>query len=84
MPKSMLEADSAHSPLLYLSGSAHALLFRPRHHASHVPFHALFVEAIQLQALGGGRTRGPGAGNFLDSVEGVYEDTVWKREGSAL
>ena len=66
------------SPLLYLPRPALTFLFRPRHHARHVPFHALFVEAIELQTLGGGGPRRAGAGDLLDGVQGVDEDAVWR------
>jgi hypothetical protein len=42
--------------------------------------HALLVQAIELQALGGGRARGPRPGNPLHGIEGMDEDAVW-REG---
>ena len=67
-----------HSPLLHLPGPALAFLFRPRHHARHVPLHALLVEAIQLQTLGGGGPRRAGAGDFLNRIQGVDEDAVWR------
>jgi hypothetical protein len=40
--------------------------------------HALLVQAIELQALGGGRARGPRPGNPLNSIEGMDEDAVWR------
>jgi hypothetical protein len=40
--------------------------------------HALLVQAIELQALGGGGARGPRPGNPLNGIEGMDEDAVWK------
>lgn len=66
------------SPLLYLSRAFVIFSRRAGHHARDVAFHALLVEAVQLEAVGGRGTRGSGAGDLFDCVEGVDEDAVWK------
>lgn len=40
------------------------------------PTHALFVQAVQLQALRSGRAGSARPGNFLDGVQGMDEDSI--------
>lgn len=62
-------------PLQLLPGIP-ALADRPLHDAVDVAFHGLFVEAIEAEAVRGGRARGAGFGDLLYGVEGVDEDAV--------
>jgi hypothetical protein len=64
------------APFLYLSLDVVAGARGAVHDAFDVPFHALLVEAIQLEAIRGRRPRGACSWYLLDGVEGVYEDSI--------
>lgn len=50
---------------------------RPLHDAAHITFHALFIQAVEAQAFGRGRSGRTYAGDLLDGADGVGEHAVW-------
>lgn len=64
-------------PFLSLGEGFFAGAFGSSHDAFDVPFHALLVEAIEFQVVGGRGAGGAGARDLFDSVEGVDEYAVW-------
>jgi hypothetical protein len=64
-------------PFLLFSLHVVAIAGGAVHNPFHVPFHALLVEAIELEAVRGRWPRGPGSWDLLYSVEGMDKDSVW-------
>lgn len=69
-------------PFFLLGRFFHPVPLGSLHYAFHISLHTLLVQAIQLETVGWWRAGGASAGDSLDCVESVNEDSVYKRAAS--